>query len=126
MSTSIQEANPQTRAEAKSNAARKPFYEIDPGEDQYKIRIFMPGVKKDGTDVSIERDILTINGYRKLEEPEHWRAIRRELSNADFRLRLHLNTPVDEQKADAKMEDGVLHLTLPVAESAKPRRVTVT
>ncbi len=55
-----------------------------------------------------------------------WKPLYRELSDVNYQLKLKLNVPVEDSKLSAKLEDGVLTLTLPVKEAAKPRTIAVS
>jgi len=98
----------------------KPRYLVDAGKDLYEVRVALPGVRKDSVNVNLEKDVLTIRAARKPIGGDGWKALHRELGNASYALRLKLNAPVDESAMTAKLEDGVLILTMPVKETAKP------
>lgn len=103
----------------------RPYYEVDEGEDSYDIRISLPGVNKDGVDLSLEGDTLEITGTRTQKTPETWKTIRREQQFEDFQLQLQLTVKIDGGKISAKVEDGVLGLNLPKTEEIKPKSITV-
>ncbi len=71
------------------------------------------------------RNQLTLQGERLPEEPNNGRWHRRERGFGRFRRLLELPLPVDADKVEATLEDGLLHLTLPKAEEARPRRIAV-
>lgn len=104
---------------------RKPYYDVRGESDKYFVRVLMPGVKKDGLNISLDHHTLTIEGSRDRFVKDDWRPILSELDWDDYRLRLELNVKVDEDAIDAHVEDGVLLLTLPKAEEAKPRLISV-
>lgn len=104
---------------------RKPLYEVTSEADAFEVRVQMPGVPKDNVKVDLEEDVLSIRGERVAALPEGWKPLHRELSAQGYLLRLRLNTPVDEDKLTAGLENGVLTLRLPVKEAAKPRRIEV-
>jgi HSP20 family protein len=85
----------------------------------------LPGVSRDGVDISLKDGTLNIAGSREHGVPEGWRPLRRELPKGDYRLSLRLNVEVNESEISAKVEDGVLDLTLPKADEVKPRRIEV-
>lgn len=90
------------------------------------IKAPMPGIKPEDIDISIVGDTLTIKGESKQEkEIREENVIRRERRFGSFSRSLSLPTPVDTGKADASFENGVLTLTLPVAEEAKPKAIKV-
>ena len=104
---------------------RKPRYEVRNAEDAYTIRVELPGVAKDAVTIDYDQGLLTLQAQRKALTPETWKPLHRELNDQGYLLRLKLNAPVDEDKLVAQLADGVLTLTLPVREAAKPRRIEV-
>ncbi len=90
------------------------------------VKAPMPGVKPEDIDISIVGDTLTIKGETKEEkEVKEENVIRRERRLGSFSRSVSLPTPVDTSKANASFENGVLTLTLPVAEEAKPKAIKV-
>ena len=114
-----------------SNAAtseqryRRPRYDVQTQESDYVIRVLVPGVPKDGVEVSLNGRNLEVLGHRKAIRQEGWKPVFEELNWDDYRLRLELNVDVDQNRISAQVEDGVLRLTLPKAEEAKPRRIEI-
>lgn len=104
---------------------QKPLYSVTGNADAYEVRVELPGVTKGGVKIDLEDSVLSIRAERQSTTPEGWKPLHRELSTLDYQLRLRLNTPVDEDKLKATLENGVLTLTVPVKETAKPRRVEV-
>lgn len=120
--------SPRTCAPATSGVTeslRKPLYNVTGNTEAYEVRVEMPGVPKSGVKLDLEENILTVRGERNTTVPEGMKTLHRELSPLSFLLRLRLNTPVDEEKMTAKLEDGVLAIRLPLKEAAKPRQITV-
>lgn len=108
-----------------TESLQKPHYDISGNADAYEVRVEMPGVPKGGVKIDLDENILSIRGERQSNIPEGWKPLHRELSTLGYQLRLRLNTPVDEEKLTANLENGVLTLKLPVKEAAKPRRIEV-
>lgn len=104
---------------------RRPLYDVSENEDGFSVRVNLPGVSKDGVDISLEEDVITVTGNRKSDLPKGWRALRRELPMGDYRLSLRLNVPVNEDQIQARVENGVLDLNLPKAEEVKPRKIKI-
>ena len=104
---------------------RRPAYDVHEAEADYQIRVLMPGVAKDGADVSLDGRNLAIRGTRSYRPDENWRTILSELDWDDYRLNLELNVPVNEDAVQARVENGVLQLTLPKPEEVKPRTIEV-
>ena len=120
--------SPSTCAPATSGVTeslRKPLYNVNGNAEAYEVRVELPGVPKSGVKLDLEDNILTVRGERNTTVPEGMKALHRELSPLSYILRLRLNTPVEEDKMTAKLEDGVLTLRLPLKEVAKPRQIPV-
>lgn len=105
---------------------RRPAYDVSENTDAFKVRVLLPGVKRDHVDISIEEETLNITGTRLAARPEGWQPLRRELPDGDYRLNLRLNVPVNEAGIKAQVENGVLDLTLPKADEIKPRKIKVS
>jgi len=104
---------------------QKPLYTVTGNTEAFEVRVELPGVTKGNVKIDLEDKILSIRGERQTSTPEGWKALHRELSTVGYQLRLRVNTPVDEDKLTANLEDGVLTLKLPVKEAAKPRQIQV-
>ena len=96
---------------------------IEAGEG-YTLEVEMPGVNKDGLDISVENNELTIIGRRSLPVVEGT-LIHRESRPENFRRTFELDPSIDAGKISAKIEQGVVTLTLPKAEQVKPRKIAV-
>ncbi len=90
------------------------------------VKASVPGVKPEDIDVSVTGNTLTIKGEIKEEkEVKEENVIRRERCVGAFSRSMTLPTPVDTSKAQATFENGVLTLSLPVAEEAKPKEIKI-
>ena len=95
-------------------------------KDQIVVKAAVPGVKPDEVDVSITGEALTIKGETKAEEKfEEGSYLRKERRFGAFQRTLTLPVNVVADKAKAEFENGVLTLTLPKAEEAKPKSIKV-
>ena len=108
-----------------TNEKIRPFYTTEELKDAYEVHVFMPGVNKAGTSISLENDELVITGKRHAAVPAAWKVISRESRSEDYELRLSLNVEIEGDKIAAKTENGVLYLTLPKAEMVKPRQIAI-
>src|SRR5690242_8314197 len=89
-------------------------------KDGYLLEAEMPGVGKDGLEVLLEDNELTIVGHRNGYAPEGAQPVYRESIDRDYRRSFVLDPTIDTAKISARMERGVLTLTLPKAEQVKP------
>ncbi len=123
--TTTQQTVSTPTAATQQNATVSPRYTVKSGQDAYQVRVELPGVPKNNVSVAVDKGILSVNATRQSAAQENWRTVYRELSQQSYALRLKLNVPVNEDALSAKLEDGVLTLTLPVKEAAKPREISV-
>ncbi len=93
-------------------------------KDGYVMQAEMPGVNKDGLDITLEGDEITILGRRN-PETVSGELLFRESNSADYRRVFELDPAIDASKISAKIEQGVVTVTLPKSERVKPRRITV-
>ena len=93
--------------------------------DGYTLEVEMPGVNKDGLDISVENNELTIVGRRSLPGVEGT-LIHHEARPEDFRRTFELDPSIDANKISARVEQGLVTLTLLKAEHVKRRKITVS
>ena len=101
-----------------------PLVDVESNEEGYTIRAEMPGVDKSGLEITIDNGELTIVGHRRTSELTG-EPVYREIRNNDFRRVYELDPAIDTAKISARIEQGILTLTLPKAESVRPRKITV-
>lgn len=84
----------------------------------------MPGVKPENVEITLEGDTLTIKGERPapIENVDY---VLQERLYGMFQRTLSINIPIDSEKAEAKFDNGLLILTIPKAESARPKTIQV-
>jgi len=95
-------------------------------EDNYLIKASLPGVKPEDVEITVHGETLTIRAQSKAEEEkkgEQWHL--RERRFGSFQRSVTLATPVNSDQAQAHYEHGVLTLTLPKSEAAKPRQIKI-
>lgn len=109
---------------ARATQFRTPRYEVNETQGSYDVTVYLPGVAKEGLEVTDEAGELTIIGKRAAG-PEGRTLLHREALDADFKLVVTHDETVDSEKIAAELRDGVLQLKLAKAESAKPRKVLV-
>jgi HSP20 family protein len=106
--------------------ARRPQHTLAETDAAYIFTVYLPGVTKEGLEITDENGELTVVGTRAHTFPEGVTVLRRETSEATFRLVIAHDNAVEAEKIAAELKDGVLQLTLAKAESAKPRKVAVS
>lgn len=118
-------------ARSKTSAAREtgpsvtPAYGLTEIEDGYELIVHLPGVSKEGLELTAEDGAITVTGRRAWKQPEGWTAIYREANDTPYELVLNHDNIVDLDKVQAVLRDGVLHVTLPKAEAVKPRKISI-
>lgn len=111
--------------EARSNRGFvAPPANVSATNNEYVLEVEMPGVNKDGLEITVEGNDLTIIGRRSLDLPEG-ELYYCETPSADFRRVFELGPDVDASKINAKLQQGVLTLRLPKSEKAKPKKIDV-
>ena len=112
------------RPEQKPVQYATPVADVESAKEGYTIYAEMPGVDKSGLEVTVDNGELTILGHRRAEEFTG-EPVYREIRRNDFRLVFELDPTIDTTRITARVDQGVLTLTLPKAESVKPRKITV-
>ncbi|HEY8993164.1 MAG TPA: Hsp20/alpha crystallin family protein [Lacunisphaera sp.] len=103
----------------------KPAYELTENDDAWGLTAQLPGVTKDGLEVTAEEGQITIRGRRSWQKPEGWTAVYRESVDAPYELVLEHDNTVDTDKIVAELKEGVLRVSLPKSEAVKPRKIAV-
>jgi len=109
-----------------SLSAWTPAVDIAEHDDAYTVKMELPGVNKDEVKITLESNILTIRGEKKHEKDtkkENYHRIERIYGS--FERSFTLPTTVKSDKIDAAYNNGVLQITLPKAEEAKPKQIEV-
>ena len=123
MNTTVRENRNDERAQMEQFVA--PVSSVIEDGDGYMLQVEMPGVNKEGLEISVENNELTILGRRSLPTMDGT-LIHREPRPENFRRTFELDPSIDPGKISAKIEQGVVTLTLPKAEQVKPRKITVS
>lgn len=92
--------------------------------DGYTLEVEMPGVSKESLEMWVENNELTILGRRSMPAVEGM-LIHRESRSENFRRSFEIDPSIDAGKISAKIDQGILTLTLPKAEQVKPRKIAV-
>ncbi len=103
-----------------------PALDVEESDDAFTIHVELPGVASDDVDVSLEENVLTISGERRFYDDREADGFRRvERSFGRFHRAIRLPDRVDAAGVKAVQRDGVLTVTAPKSEEAKPRRIAV-
>ena len=124
-------ANTENRAGQTNNLSANergylvPKVNIVETKDSFILEAEMPGVSKEGLEVRLEGNELTIVGRRQTGVPGA-EPVYRESNPRDFRREFVLDPSIDTSKLSATIDQGVLTVTLPKTEKVKPRKIQVT
>jgi len=101
---------------------------VDILENQNEIMILadMPGVEGQDVDIDLRDDVLTIRGAVSPVEDEKEASVYREFNWGDYFRQFTLAEVIDQEKIAAKMDNGILRLTLPKKEKVKPKKIQVS
>lgn len=94
-------------------------------EDKFVVEFDLPGVDVDSLDLDVERNVLTVRAERPQLDPGR-EMVTAERPRGVFSRQLFLGDNLDTDMIEAGYHDGVLRLTIPVAEKAKPRRIEIS
>jgi HSP20 family protein len=92
--------------------------------DKFIVELDLPGVQTDSINLDVERNVLTVQADRAGLDPNR-EMVAAERPRGVFSRQLFLGDTLDADAIEASYHDGVLRLTIPVAERAKPRRITI-
>lgn len=100
-------------------------YETD---DSVVVEMSVPGIKPEDININVTGDTLTVSGETKTEQEENDKKrhyYQKQLRYGSFAQTVSLPSSVDADKADANFEHGVLRISLPKSEAAKPKRIEI-
>lgn len=124
MKATVQKESSRTGEHARTLDYVAPEVNIFETSEGYVLEAEMPGVNKDGLEITLEGTEITIVGRRR-HETVPGESLLRERQGADFRRVFELDPVIDTSKIHAQMNQGVLTLNLPKSERVKPRKITV-
>ncbi len=102
-----------------------PAVDILEKEDLIVVIADMPGVDERSVDITLEKNVLTINGRVEPDIPESYRLALAEYGIGDYQRAFTISEEVDRDRIEASMKNGVLQLVLPKAAAATTRKITV-
>ena len=103
-----------------------PSADIYETQDALTVILEMPGVEKNNVDVRVEDGVLSVLGKLDLSKYQGLQPLYIEYNVGHYSRSFQLSSKVDQSKIAAELKDGVLSLTLPKVEQAKPRTIEVT
>ena len=101
-----------------------PVVDIDETDDAFLVKAELPGVEKNDVNVNIENGVLTIRGEKKTETEDKKRH-RVECAYGSFVRSFSLPQAIKAEKVEAEYKNGILNLTIPKSEEAKPKQIEV-
>ena len=124
--TRTEQQPPQTAGTGQRTPARPVFLppaDIYETRDSIVVLAEMPGVTSDGVDITLERRVLTIRGRSATSDHAGYQRVYNEYADGDYERSFTLSENIDRDRIEATLKNGVLHLVLPKAETAKARKI---
>jgi len=103
----------------------KPAYRLSQTPEAWTLVVQLPGVAKDGLEITAEDGVVSLRGRRQWQQPEGWSSLYRESYDSNYALSLQHDNTVDAERIQAELKDGVLRVSLPKVEAVKPRKIAV-
>jgi HSP20 family molecular chaperone IbpA len=103
----------------------KPAYEVNETPEAWGLTVQLPGVTREGLEITAEENVITVKGRRAWTQPATWTSLYRESVDAPYELVLEHENNVDLDKIHAELKDGVLRASLPKTEAIKPRKILI-
>jgi HSP20 family protein len=122
----VEQSAPATREGSQRMPPRPVFLapaDIYETKESIVVLAEMPGVGSDGVDITLERRVLTIRGRGAANAHAGYQCVYSEFADGDYERVFTLSENIDRDRIEATLKDGVLHLVLPKAETAKPRKI---
>jgi HSP20 family molecular chaperone IbpA len=129
MATELKKSDPQpspTAERTERTSTRSvflPLTDIYETRDHIVLAAEMPGVGPDAIDITLEKRVLTIRGRAAEQRHEGYRQVYAEYAAGDYERVFTLSEEIDRERIEASYKEGVLHLLLPKAETAKARKI---
>ena len=108
-----------------ASVTQRPRFRTVENENGAIVEVALPGVRKDDLKLTLLEDSLRIEASRNDHVPEGWKALRGETDSTRYELAIRLTRRFDGSKATAALDGGVLTVTVPLREEAKPRQIEV-
>lgn len=103
-----------------------PAVDVEETDNEYLLKAEMPGLKKEDVKISLADNVLTITGEKKSEERKDDKRYHRvERSYGSFQRSFALAAPIQGDRVSASFKDGILIVTVPKSEEAKPKEIDI-
>ena len=102
-----------------------PRADIFETDDDIYLVVDVPGTDENSIDITIEKNVLTLNAYTEAEDLDGYALNLNEYEIGDYQRNFRLSNAIDREKIQASVKDGVLRLQLPKAGEAKSRKIAV-
>ena len=102
-----------------------PLVDIYETADEYYLTANIPGVSKENVKIKLEEGFLVIMGRVNVDEAKNRKYVLNEIEEGNYYRRFKISESIDEQKTDAKLENGVLTVKLPKHERVKPKSIEI-
>ena len=110
-----------------SDVVWKPIVDLAENEDGYEVYAELPGLKKDEINISLKENVLTLTGEKKHEDESKKKNYHRiERRYGKFERSFHIPKNIKSEEIKAKFKNGVLTISIPKAEEAKPKEISVS
>ncbi|MGD9169506.1 MAG: Hsp20/alpha crystallin family protein [Candidatus Thiodiazotropha sp.] len=118
------DAQPQQRRERLQRSIRP---DVDIFEDEIGITLMadLPGVTKEGLDIQLDKETLSIDGKVQIDMPETMQAVYADVNVTRYQRSFALSSELDGDKVEASLKDGVLSLRIPKREQYQPRKIEI-
>ena len=122
MSETIQKANPIPE----NDPVYVPRADVRENAEEFIVVADMPGADEQSVEATVQKRVLTIEGWTKAEKPQGHEELGREFGAGRFRRDFALPDAVDVERIQARVKNGVLTVTIPKKEEVKARKIQVT
>ena len=121
-----QQQKPASRDQDARRRTYVPAVDILDGADAVEVIADMPGIDEKNTEVDLERNVLTLRGTFELEPPEGFNLMYQEYRSGDYERSFTLGSEIDRDGIEATARNGTVHIRLPKAKEAQPRKIPVS
>ncbi len=125
MTSAIAERKQDEIKTQKSERVFVPQADVYEFEDKIVVKADMPGVDENSIDITLEKNVLTIQGFVSPQETSEFRLLHCEIPQGNYRRVFLLSEEVDREAIEATVKNGVLKLILPKSQKARARRISV-